>query len=162
MVIGQPTYDAQINYNLVIELRNFRMLTALRNGSDNWFVKAFLGIVVLGFIATGGLLSYSSVQSNNHVANIGEISVTADEFYADYSREVNRYSQQLGQNLESPFLKFIEQSVVDKLISSATLENAGKMLNLAIDDAEAVKVITADNNFKATMRSESDTLSFEL
>ncbi|MCJ8322349.1 MAG: SurA N-terminal domain-containing protein [Rhizobiales bacterium] len=126
------------------------MLTALRNGSDNWFVKAFLGIVVLGFIATGGLLSYSSVQSNNHVANIGEISVTADEFYADYSREVNRYSQQLGQNLESPFLKFIEQSVVDKLISSATLENAGKMLNLAIDDAEAVKVITADNNFKAT------------
>lgn len=136
------------------------MLTALRNGSDNWFVKAFLGIVVLGFIATGGLLSYSSVQSNNHVANIGETSVTADEFYADYSREVNNYSQRLGQNLQGPFLKFVEQSVVEKLVNRATLENASRMLDLAIDDAEAVKIITADNNFKST-NGEFDKAIFE-
>ena len=125
------------------------MLTAMRKGSDNWFVKIFLGIVVLGFIATGGLLSYSSVQSSNYVASVGDANVSADGFFADYSQEANNYSRRLGQTLQPQFLKLIEQTVIARMVNRATLENTGKILNLAIDDKVASKTITDDPNFKS-------------
>ncbi|PCI88646.1 MAG: hypothetical protein COB24_01385 [Hyphomicrobiales bacterium] len=126
------------------------MLTAMRKGSDNWFVKIFLGIVVLGFIATGGLLSYSSVQSSNYVATVGDANVTADAFFADYSQEVNNYSRRLGQALQPQFLKLIEQTVIARTVNRATLENTGKIMNLAIDDKIASKTITEDPNFQSS------------
>ena len=126
------------------------MLTAMRKGSDNWAVKIFLGIVVLGFIATGGLLSYSSVQSSNYVATVGDANVTGDGFFADYSQEANNYSRRLGQALQPQFLKLIEQTVIERMVNRATLENTGKVLNLAVDDKTASKTITEDPNFMAS------------
>lgn len=123
------------------------MLTAMRKSSDNWFVKIFLGIVILGFVATGGLLSYSSIQSSNYVASVGEANVTADEFYTDYSQEANNYSRRLGQQLQPQFLKLIEQTVVSRLVNRATLENTGMLLNLAIDDEVASLEITDNPAF---------------
>lgn len=125
------------------------MLTAMRKSSDNWYVKIFLGIVVLGFVATGGLLSYSSVQSSNYVASVGDANITADEFYADYAQEANEYSRRLGQELQPQFLKLIQQSVVTRLLNRATLENTGLLLNLAIDDEVAAKSITDSAQFKS-------------
>ncbi len=125
------------------------MLTAMRKGSDNWFIKIFLGIVVLGFIATGGLVSYSAVQGNNYVANVGETNVSGDDFYSAYTRDVNSYTSRLGMELQPQFLKLLEQSVITRLLNSASIENTGKILNLAIDDAVASKAITSDDSFKS-------------
>lgn len=126
------------------------MLTAMRKSSDSWFIKIFFGIVVLGFIATGGLLSYSNVQSSNYVATVGEANVSADDFYASYRQEVNEYTQRFGQTLQPEFLKAIEQSVIARMVNRAALENTGKVLNLAIDDAKASKTITQDPNYQSS------------
>ncbi|MGL1920142.1 MAG: SurA N-terminal domain-containing protein [Hyphomicrobiales bacterium] len=136
------------------------MLIAMSKSSDNWFVKIFLGIVVLGFIATGGLLSYSSVQSSNYVASVGDANVTGDEFYAEYSQEANNYSRRLGQQLQPEFLNLIEQTVMERMINRAALDNTGMVLNLAIDDEVAAKTITDNPNFQS-ISGEFDKSTFD-
>jgi peptidyl-prolyl cis-trans isomerase D len=130
------------------------MLTTLRNTSKNSILKILFGtlltilIISFGMWGTEDLVGISQKQST--VATVGDIDISAREFYSLYSRNTKEIKKLLGASLD--IKKSREFGYVDKALSSlinrALFNNEAIQLGLSVSDINVRDKILKDDAFK--------------
>ncbi len=109
-------------------------------------------ISVIALVAAGmvGWNPSGFSLTGDHVAKVGNIKITAQEFQNAYTRTFNEYNQMLGGNLDLEQAKNfgLENIALRSLIQKAYLQNFANDLGLVISDQEVIDTITQDQTFQ--------------
>lgn len=94
------------------------------------FLMALLGLSLLGF----GVEGFGSRTTN--VGSIGDRDITADEYARAMQNELRALQGQLGQNItmEQARMFGLDQQVLERLVTSAVLENEAARLGISAGD----------------------------
>ncbi|TVR50190.1 MAG: peptidylprolyl isomerase [Rhodobacteraceae bacterium] len=94
------------------------------------FLMALLGLSLLGF----GVEGFGSRTTN--VGSVGDRDITADEYARAMQNELRALQGQLGQNItmEQARMFGLDQQVLERLVTSAVLENEAARLGISAGD----------------------------
>ena len=130
------------------------MLTTLRNSSKNSILKIIFGslltilIISFGMWGTEDLVGVGKKQST--VATVGNLDISAKEFYSLYTRQTEEIRKLLGSSLD--IKKSREFGYVDRALSSlvnrALFNNEALELGLSVSDINVRDKILKDDAFK--------------
>ena len=137
------------------------MLDTLRKGAGTWFVKIFLGILVLSF-AVWGIGDIFRISPDPAVAKVGDIEISQSEYAEAYRRDLGDLQRRLGGNIDSEQARAfgLAQQTLNRLIVRALYDQASRDLGLIIGDGVIRDEIAADQAFKNQL-GQFDSTVFE-
>ena len=111
-----------------------------------FFVLMMAVFAMVGF----GLTGMFSRSTSASVANVGEIDVTADEYFRGIQNEIQSVSQQFGTQLTiEQALQFgLDRSVLQRLITTASYENEALRLGVSVGDTTVRDALLANAGFQ--------------
>ena len=111
------------------------MMEALRNGAKSWVAKTLLAILVLSFGFWGIPDSFKNFRVAD-LAQVGERSISSEDFRIDLNREMQNFQRQAGSaiSLEEARKIGLDQQVLDRMINTASLQSLGDRLNIQISE----------------------------
>jgi peptidyl-prolyl cis-trans isomerase D len=120
-------------------------------GGSGKVSRFFVWILIIGLIV--GLAGFSITNFGGGatpVAKVGETEVTADQYYRALRSELNRYSQQFGQNitLTTAVSVGIDQELRQQLYTSAGFDNEAANLGLSVGDEQVANSLTEQTSFQ--------------
>lgn len=110
------------------------MLNAMRRGVGSWFVKAFLGVLILSF-AVWGIGDIFRVQPDSAVVEVGDIEISGSAFLSDFNRNMRRLQTSFGTGIDreqARSLGLVEQTL-QQMIGRALLDQAAFDLGMTVD-----------------------------
>jgi peptidyl-prolyl cis-trans isomerase D len=125
------------------------MLDVMRKGSQNIFVKGFLGLLALSFVIWGVGDVFRNNTNSHSIATIGNTRVSFDEYNNTLHRELARYQEILGAPVtEEQMAKFhIKDRVINQIIDGKIIKMRMDDLNFKVGNAAASDQIFANNMF---------------
>ena len=144
------------------------MLTTLRNSSKNIVLKFVLGtlltILIISFAMWGTEDLVGVTKKQSTVASVGNLDVSAQEFYSLYTRQTEEIRKLLGASLD--IKKSREFGYVDRALSSlinrALFNNEALELGLSVSDRNVRDKILSDQAFKDDLGQFSELLFRQL
>lgn len=128
------------------------MIERIREYSEKWWFKAFLGLIALTFVLLwgGGDLLNQVAGSRQTVATVGEARLTSWEFERVLNRELTHISRQVGRQVtrEEALKGGLYQSVLTKLIDETLVEMEALRLGLSVSDQAVREAITQNPLFQ--------------
>lgn len=120
-------------------------------GGSGGVSRFFVWVLIIGLIV--GLAGFSITNFGGGatpVAKVGETEVTADEYYRALNNELNRYSQQFGQqvNLSMASQFGIDQNLRQQLYASAAIDNEAAKLGISVGDTQVATALQEQPNFQ--------------
>ncbi len=111
------------------------MMEALRNGAKSWVAKALLAILVLSFAIWGIQDTFRGLRSAD-LAEVGGRPIAAETFRVELNRSLQNLQRQTGgqMTLEDARKFGLDKQVLDRLISTASLQSLGDRLNVQISE----------------------------
>ncbi len=111
------------------------MMEALRNGAKSWVAKALLAILVLSFAIWGIQDTFRGLQSAD-LAEVGDRPIAAETFRLELNRSLQDLQRQTGgkMTLEDARKFGLDKQVLDRLISTASLQSLGDRLDVQISE----------------------------
>jgi peptidyl-prolyl cis-trans isomerase D len=141
------------------------MLRGIHKASANWLGRIVMG-VILGLIAISfGIWGIGDIFrgfGQSTVATIGGNEIRVEQFRQTYQDRL----QQLGRNIGRPILPDqaralgLDRQVLAQMIAEAVIDERVQVMNLGISDAEIVRQITENPNFK-TITGQFDRARFD-
>ena len=120
------------------------------NIKDSIGIKIFLGILMLSFgvwgvgdfIGAGGLDPSIAVK-------IGKTEIRTDDFQRRYSQELERFKQSMGPGAvaEESFRRSVAQALIQDISRTATVNAAGREMNVAIPQETLFNIIREEKAF---------------
>ena len=125
------------------------MLEKLRKGAASWVAKALIGLLILSF-AVWGIADMISGRTSDTVATVGDRKITETEFRDAYQAQLAATSRQFGQqlNTEQARLFGVPQQTVQRLLSTAAVDEHARRLGLAVSSQSIVDAIRTDPTFQ--------------
>ncbi len=125
------------------------MLSSLRQNASGWIAKIFIGLLVISF-AVWGVADVFHGGAESTVANIGDTEISAEQFQNEYRQEVNNFGRQFGQQLSAEQARQlgIDQRVLNRLITTAVLDQSANNLKLSVSEEAIADSIVDDPNFR--------------
>ena len=126
------------------------MITALRNASKGWLVKALLLLLVLSFGAWGlsdaGPMNFRS----NAVITVGDRELSQVDVEYEIRREIDRLNPSFGNRLtvQNSSALGIPQAVVGRLINDNLLTGEARGLGIAVSDARVRDQVRSNPAFQ--------------
>ncbi len=136
------------------------MLQNLRDKLQGWPAIILFGAMAL-LLASFGLISYVSQDTNTFVAKVGKVEISQRAFQ-DRMNELRRQAAQDPNNKFDPgyFDKpEVKQQVLDGLIKQQLLLQANKQLGLAVTVAQLQQAIANTTDFQVNGKFNADTYS---
>ncbi len=111
------------------------MMEALRNGAKSWVAKALLAILVLSFAIWGIEDTFRGFQDAD-IAEVGDRPIAAETFRLELNRSLQDLQRQTGgkMTLEDARKFGLDKQVLDRLISTASLQSLGDRLDVQISE----------------------------
>ena len=111
------------------------MMEALRNGAKSWVAKALLAILVLSFAVWGIQDTFRGFQESD-IAEVGDRPIGAETFRVELNRSLQNLQRQTGgkMTLEDARKFGLDKQVLDRLISTASLQSLGDRLDVQISE----------------------------
>ncbi|MHB2264998.1 SurA N-terminal domain-containing protein [Aliihoeflea sp. PC F10.4] len=124
------------------------MLTWLRGKTGSLMVKLLLGLLVISF-AVWGISGQIFTGVGNHVAQVGNTRVSADEYRLAYDRQMNLLSQQFGTRItrEQARAFGLDQQVMGQLIAGAVLDEQAREMRLGLSEDRLAALVGEDPAF---------------
>lgn len=124
------------------------MLTWLRGKTGSLMVKLLLGLLVISF-AVWGISGQIFTGVGNHVAQIGNTRVSANEYRLAYDRQIQSLSQQFGSRItrEQARAFGLDQQVMGQLIAGAVLDEQAREMGLGLSDDRLAALVGQDPAF---------------
>jgi len=125
------------------------MLTLLRKSVGSWVAKIFILLLVASF-AVWGVSGAIIGGLSGTVIQVGETSVSANDYALAYERARFSLSRQIGRLLtrEETRVFGIEANVINQLLSGAVLDESARKMGLGLSDKNLASLIGEDAAFQ--------------
>jgi peptidyl-prolyl cis-trans isomerase D len=129
------------------------MLRGLRKASSNWLGKAIMAVVMGVLIVSFGIWGIADIFrgfGQSTLAKVGHIEISLNEFRQIYTDRLQQIGRQFGRPLTQEQARALgfDRQVLQQTIAEAALDEETRQLGLGQSDAETMRVIYADPNFK--------------
>jgi peptidyl-prolyl cis-trans isomerase D len=129
------------------------MLRGIRNASSNWLGKTIMAVVMGVLIVSFGVWGIADIFrgfGQSTVATVGHTEISVNEFRQIYTDRLQQIGRQYGRPLTQDQARAfgLDRSVLQQTIAEAALDEEARRLGLSQSDAETMRVILTDPNFK--------------
>jgi peptidyl-prolyl cis-trans isomerase D len=129
------------------------MLRGIRKASSNWLGKAVMAVVMGVLIVSFGVWGIADIFKGfgqSKLATIGNTEISIEAFRQIYNDRLQQMSRQFGRPLtqEQARLFGLDRQVLQQTIAEAALDEEARRMGLGQSDAETLRVIHNDPNFK--------------
>jgi peptidyl-prolyl cis-trans isomerase D len=129
------------------------MLRGLRKASSNWLGKTIMTVVMGFLIVSFGVWGIADIFrgfGQSTLAKVGRTEISINEFRQVYTDRVQQIGRQFGRPLTQDQARAfgLDRQVLQQTIAEAALDEQARRLGLGQSDAETLRVITSDPNFK--------------
>src|SRR3954451_8010229 len=129
------------------------MLRGIRKASSNWLGKAIMsvvmGVLILSF-AVWGIADIFKGFGQSTLAKIGSTEISTEQFRQLYTERLQQLGRQFGRPLTMDQARAfrLDRQVLQQTIAEAALDEEARRMGLGQSDAETMRMIYADPNFK--------------
>jgi len=129
------------------------MLRGIRKASSNWLGKAVMsvvmGVLILSF-AVWGIADIFKGFGQSTLAKIGKTEISTEQFRQIYTDKLQQLGRQFGRPLTQEQARAfgLDRQVLQQTIAEAALDEDARRMGLGQSDAEVMRVIYNDPNFK--------------
>src|SRR3979490_2673932 len=129
------------------------MLRGIRKASSNWLGKTIMsvvmGVLILSF-AVWGIADIFKGFGQSTLAKIGGTEISTEQFRQLYTDRLQQLGRQFGRPLsmdQAPAFG-LDRQVLQQTVAEAALDEEARRMGLGMSDAETMRMIYADPNFK--------------
>jgi len=131
------------------------MLRGIRQASSNWLGKTIMTVAMGALIVSFGVWGIADIFrgfGQGSLAKVGRTEISVNEFRQLYTDRLQQIGRQLGRPLTQEQARAFgfDRQVLQQTIAEAALDEKARQLGLNQSDAETMRVIYADPNFKGT------------
>src|SRR5260221_10755483 len=129
------------------------MLRGMRKASSNWLGKTIMAVVMGVLIVSFGVWGIADIFKGfgqSTLATIGHTEISINEFRQLYTDKLQQIGRQFGRPLTSDQARAFgfDRQVLQQAIAEAALDEEARRLGLGQSEAETMRVIFSDPNFK--------------
>src|SRR5476651_961913 len=131
------------------------MLRGMRKASSNWIGKTIMAVVMGVLIISFGIWGIADIFrgfGQSTLAKIGHTEISTEQFRQLYTDRLQQLGRQFGRPLTMDQARAfgLDRQVLQQTIAEAALDEEVRRLGLGQSDAETMRVIYSDPNFKGT------------
>src|SRR5438270_275239 len=129
------------------------MLRGMRKASSNWLGKIIMatvmGVLIISF-GVWGIADIFKGFGQSTLAKIGRTEISIEQFRQLYTEKLQQLGRQFGRPLTMDQARAfgLDRQVLQQTIAEAALDEEARRLGLGQSDAETMRMIFADPNFK--------------
>ena len=125
----------------------------MRKASSNWLGKTIMAVVMGVLIISFGVWGIADIFrgfGQSTVATIGHTEISINEFRQLYTEKLQQIGRQFGRPLTGDQARAfgIDRQVLQQTIAEAALDEEARRLGLGQSDAETMRMIFSDPNFR--------------
>src|SRR6195256_6617120 len=129
------------------------MLRGMRKASSNWLGKIIMAVGVGVLIISFGVWGIADIFrgfGQSTLARIGHTEISTDQFRQLYTEKLQQIGRQFGRPLTMDQARAfgIDRQMLQQTIAEAALDEEARRLGLGQSDAETMRMIFSDPNFK--------------
>jgi peptidyl-prolyl cis-trans isomerase D len=129
------------------------MLRGLRKASSNWLGKTIMSVVMGFLIISFGVWGIADIFKGfgqSTLATIGHTEISLNEFRQLYTDRLQQIGRQFGRPLTMDQARAfgLDRQVLQQAVAEAALDEEARRLGLGQSDAETMRMILSDPNFK--------------
>ena len=129
------------------------MLRGMRNASSNWLGKTIMAVVMGVLIISFGVWGIADIFrgfGQSTLATIGHTEISINEFRQLYTDKLQQIGRQFGRPLTMDQARAfgLDRQLLQQTIAEAALDEEARRLGLGQSDAETMRMIFSDPNFK--------------
>jgi peptidyl-prolyl cis-trans isomerase D len=129
------------------------MLRGIRKASSNWLGKAIMAVVMGILIVSFGVWGIADIFrgfGQSTLAKVGHTDISLNEFRQIYTDRIQQIGRQFGRPLTMEQARALgfDRQVLNQTLAEAALDEETRQLGLGQSDAETMRVIYADPNFR--------------
>src|SRR5258708_17300203 len=130
------------------------MLRGMRKASSNWLGKMIMSVVMGVLIVSFGVWGIADIFKGfgqSTLAKIGHTEISTEQFRQLYTDRLQQIGRQFGRPLTTDQARAfgIDRQVLQQMVAEAALDEDARRLGLGQSDAEVMRMIFNDPNFKA-------------
>ena len=125
------------------------MLQAFRQGIGSWFVKGFMGLLILAFVIWG-IADVFRNFGTTQLASVGKTQISIEGFRRIFTERLQQLSRQLGRPITPAQAQIlgIDRQVLSELLSEGALDQKARSLYLGLADDTLTRAISEDPIFR--------------
>src|ERR1700716_2373936 len=129
------------------------MLRGMRKASSNWLGKIIMatvmGVLIISF-GVWGIADIFKGFGQSTLAKIGRTEISTEQFRQLYTEKLQQIGRQFGRPLTMDQARAfgLDRQVLQQTIAEAALDEEARRLGLGQSDAETMRMIYSDPNFK--------------
>src|ERR1700704_4036929 len=129
------------------------MLRGMRKASSNWLGKIIMavgmGVLIISF-GVWGIADIFRGFGQSTLAKIGHTEISTEQFRQLYTEKLQQIGRQFGRPLTMDQARAfgLDRQVLQQTIAEAALDEEARRLGLGQSDAETMRMILSDPNFK--------------
>src|SRR3954470_19415899 len=129
------------------------MLRGMRKASSNWLGKTIMAVVMGVLIVSFGIWGINDIFKGfgqSTLATVGRTEISINEFRQTYTEKLQQVGRQFGRPLTSDQARAfgLDRQLLQQTIAEAALDEEARRLGLGQSDAETMRMILNDPNFK--------------
>ena len=126
----------------------------MRKASSNWLGKTIMAVVMGVLIISFGFWGIADIfrgYGQSTLATIGRTDISVNEFRQIYTDKLQQIGRQFGRPLTADQARAfgLDRQVLQQTIAEAALDEEARRLGLGQSDAETMRTIFSDPNFKS-------------
>jgi len=127
----------------------------MRKASSNWLGKTIMAVVMGVLIISFGVWGIADIFrgfGQSTLAKVGHTEISTEQFRQLYTDRLQQIGRQFGRPLTMDQARAfgIDRQVLQQTIAEAALDEEARRLGLGQSDAETMRFIFSDPNFKGT------------
>src|SRR5258707_7066773 len=129
------------------------MLRGMRKASSNWLGKLIMAVVMGVLIISFGVWGIADIFrgfGQSTLAKVGHTEISAEQFRQLYTEKLQQLGRQFGRPLTMDQARAfgLDRQLLQQTIAQAALDEEARRMGLGQSDAETMRVIFGDPNFK--------------
>ncbi|MEH2508810.1 peptidyl-prolyl cis-trans isomerase D [Nitrobacteraceae bacterium AZCC 1564] len=129
------------------------MLRGMRKASSNWLGKTIMSVLFGILIVSFGIWGIADIFKGfgqSSLAKIGSTEITTEQFRNLFTDKLQQIGRQFGRpiTMEQARAFGLDRQVLQQVIAEAALDEGARRMGLGQSDADVVRAISEDPNFK--------------
>jgi peptidyl-prolyl cis-trans isomerase D len=134
-------------------MKTVMMMQGIRKAGQSWLGKSVLfilfGFLIISF-AVWGIGDIFRGRASTTAVKVGNVEISLETLRSAYQNEIQNISRRARQSITPEMARAygLDQQVLSRLTTEATLDQAAKKLGIAVSDEMVARSITEDPNFR--------------